>query len=130
MSGRQVKHGSSSAVTAQPQGDSKQQHDQGIDECLFTETDEQFWVGLNTSSSGHFLFVRVKSSITSEVWYIDLKQQSDGALPVRRRLHAAMSSALNYILAVGLCRSCTWLSRASMTCCTALVGLRVPNPPM
>jgi oligopeptidase B len=47
--------------------------DSSTDVLLFEEKDEMFWLGLDKSSSGRFIFAASGSSETSEFWFLDLK---------------------------------------------------------
>ena len=42
------------------------------DELLFTEADERFWLGVDTSRDDHWLLVATASKTTTEAWLLDL----------------------------------------------------------
>lgn len=44
------------------------------DELIFREQDEHFWTGVGTTRSERFLMVFSGSKVTSEMWYLDLKE--------------------------------------------------------
>ena len=52
------------------------------DEMLFEENDEQYWLGMGISSSGKFLLAETSSSETSEIHYLNVKDDDDGSLAV------------------------------------------------
>jgi len=45
------------------------------DELLFQQDDPQFWTGVGRSSDDRYLFIETASSETSEVHYLDLKEE-------------------------------------------------------
>ena len=53
---------------------------QSSDECLFTEEDELFYLGVGKTTSGRFLVAGSGSSETSELQVLDLAAGSDGQL--------------------------------------------------
>lgn len=62
----------------------------GEDECLFTEEDERFNLGVEKSRSGRFIIVSTSSSETSEVWVLDLEQPESGLRCVAAREHGVL----------------------------------------
>ncbi|CAB9499500.1 Dipeptidyl aminopeptidase BI [Seminavis robusta] len=49
------------------------------DELLFEETDEMYWTSISKSLDGKYLFVETSSTETSEVHYLDLKDDNDSS---------------------------------------------------
>ncbi|MFZ0531039.1 MAG: S9 family peptidase [Propionicimonas sp.] len=55
------------------------------DELLYTETDERFWLGVDTSRDDRWLLVASASKTTTEAWLLDLNRSDSSLRCVRPR---------------------------------------------
>lgn len=56
-----------------------------VEELLFEEKDELFWMGIDKSLDGKFLFVDVSSKETSEVYFLDLEDSESNLQSIAKR---------------------------------------------
>jgi len=65
------------------------------DVCLFTENDEHFYMDCFRSRSNRFLFMHLRSAITTEVYYM--------RLPVSESMYVCMCMCLCMCVCVCVC---------------------------
>ncbi|MDA7502059.1 S9 family peptidase [Chitinophagales bacterium] len=63
-------------------------NDPSLDELLFEEADEAFYLGAGKSKSKRFIFLYLMSKVTTEVHYLDLQEKQTSFQLFEKRKHA------------------------------------------